>query len=42
MECKHEPKESKFGVPCKKGHTFCMEDKCPDYESRGGPKREDA
>lgn len=32
MECKHEPEESKFGEPCKKGYTFCLEDKCLDYE----------
>jgi len=42
MECKHEPRESKFGEPCAKGYMFCMEDKCPDYEPRFGQLKEDA
>ena len=32
MQCKHESENSKVAEPCKKGHTFCMEDECPDYE----------
>lgn len=32
MSCKYENENLEFGGPCKKGHTFCMEDKCPDYE----------
>jgi len=41
MECKHEATESKFGEPCKKGHIFCMEVMCPDYEAKFGQLRED-
>lgn len=32
MQCKNEVENTKFGEECKKGHKFCMEDKCPDYE----------
>ena len=31
MQCIYESEE--FLKPCKKGHQFCMEDKCPDYVS---------
>lgn len=30
MGCKNERDE--IVGNCKKGHFFCMEDKCPDYE----------
>lgn len=40
MECKHEAEDSKFGQLCKKGHMFCMEERCPDFEPTEYPKQD--
>lgn len=42
MQCAWEPMETKFGEPCNKGHTFCMEDRCPDYTPVKGSENQDA
>ena len=33
-DCKFEAKETKFGEPCKKGYTFCLEERCPDFKPK--------
>ena len=40
MECVYEPKETVIGEPCKKGHAFCMEDRCPDYTPMPGSNQD--
>lgn len=40
MQCKNETENSKIGEPCKKGYTFCMEKRCPDYEPVFGEEQD--
>jgi hypothetical protein len=42
MQCIHEKETSKFGESCKRGHKFCMEDRCPDYQPVTFGEEEDA
>jgi hypothetical protein len=36
MNCQNEndDMDTKFAQPCKKGHKFCLEDRCPDYKPK--------
>ena len=40
MDCIYEPKDTQFGQPCKKGYTFCLEERCPDFKEKRCPNQQ--